>query len=175
MMNLPDARFRESPPLQTHGVQSISVGSALGGRPREWQHIPRYGCAPADEGMRSYTHEVVYGAQCSNASPVFDGYVSPERGRVRHDDVTANLAIVGDVGIGHDQVVVANPGASPALYRAAVDGDKLADLVMVADLQPCRFARVGDVLRRQANRSEREKAVVRANFGGPSDRKLRTQ
>src|SRR6266446_4235615 len=175
MMNFPDPRFRESPPLQTYSVQSISVGSALGGCPREWQHIPRYGCAPADEGMRSYPHEVVYGAQCSNVSPVFHGYMPAQRRRVCHDDVTPNLAIMRNVGIGHDQVVVADLGASPALDRAAVDGDKLADYVMVADLQACRFACVGDVLRRQANRSEREKDVVRANFRGSLDSDVRNQ
>src|SRR5882762_4686559 len=58
MMNFPDARFRESPPLQTYGIQSIGARSALSGRPREWEHIPRYGGAPSDEGMRPNPHEV---------------------------------------------------------------------------------------------------------------------
>src|SRR5712664_3907087 len=133
MMNFPDARFRESPPLQTYGIQSVGARSALGGRLRKWQHIPRYGSAPADEGMCPNPYEVMYRAQCTDVCPVFHGYMPAERGPVRHDDVTANLAIVRDVGIGHDQVVIADSGASPALHRAAVDGDKLADLVVVAD------------------------------------------
>src|SRR3981081_3908255 len=98
-----------------------------------------------------------------------------KRGRVRHDDVTPNLAIVRNVGIGHDQVVVADSGASPALPRAAVDSDKLSDYVMVADLQARRFTRIGDVLRRQANRSKREETIVRANFRGTFDRDVRSQ
>src|SRR4029077_19655154 len=59
MMNFPDARFRESPPLQTHGVQSIGAGSALGGCFRKRQHIPRYGCSPTYKGMRPNPDEMV--------------------------------------------------------------------------------------------------------------------
>src|SRR6202521_2789623 len=88
MMNFPDARFCESPPLQTYGIQSIGVRSTLRGRPRKWQHVPRYGGAPADEGMRPNPNEVVHRAQRPYAGPVFHGYVPAERGCVGHDDVT---------------------------------------------------------------------------------------
>src|ERR1700737_3705251 len=125
--------------------------------------------------MRPNPHKMMHRAQRPYVCPVFHGYMPAERSRVRHNDVTANLAIVRNVGIGHDQVVVADPGASPALHRAAVDGDKLADYVMVADLQPCRFTRVGDVLRRQANRSKREETIVRANCRGAFDRDVRSK
>src|SRR5271157_475230 len=100
MMNFPDSFFRESPPLQTHGIQSIGVRSALGGRLRKWQHIPRYGGAPADESMRPNPHEVMHRAQRTDRCPVSHGYVPAERSRVRHDDVAPNLAIVRNVRIG---------------------------------------------------------------------------
>ena len=125
--------------------------------------------------MRPNPHEVVHRAQRPYAGPVFHGYVPAERGCVGHDDVTPNLAIVRNVGIGHDQVVVADSSAAPAFHCAAVDGDILADFVMIANLQPCRFARIGDVLRRQAYRSEREKAIVRANFRGAFEGDVRNQ
>src|SRR5260370_41772183 len=71
--------------------------------------------------------------------------------------------------------MVADSRASSALYRAAVDGDELANGVMVADLQPCRLTRISNVLRRHANRSEREEAVGRADFRGAFDRDMRNQ
>ena len=98
-----------------------------------------------------------------------------QRSRVRHDDVTPNLAIVRNVRISHDQVVIADARASSALHRPAVDGGKLANHVLVANLQPCRFARIGNVLRRQANRSEREESVIRADSSRSFDRDVRNQ
>ena len=64
------------------------------------------------------------------------------------------IAIVRDVGVSHDQHVAAHAGQSAAFHRAAVDGDKLANLVVVADLEPRGFAGVGEVLRRHADRAE---------------------
>ena len=65
--------------------------------------------------------------------------------------------------------------ASAALHRAAVDGDKLANLVVIANLKTSRFASVGDVLRRHSDGSEREKAVVPANLCGTFNGNVRNQ
>ena len=77
--------------------------------------------------------------------------------------MAANLAIMRNVRVGHDQVVIADPRASAALHRSAIDGDKLANLVMVANLQPRRFARIRNVLWSRANRTKGGEAIVSAN------------
>src|SRR5208337_217793 len=175
VVNFPDPFFGESVPLQTHRVYAIGVGSALGGRFGKWEHIAGDGGAAADKGMRSNAYEVMHRTQRPYRRPVSHGYVPAQRGCVGHDDVAANLTIMCDVGIGHDQVVAADPGASPALYGAAIDGDKFTNGVMVADLQPRRFAGIADVLRRHANRGKREENVARADFRGTFDGDVREQ
>ena len=117
------------------GVQAVSVGSALGGGLRKWQHVSGDGGAAADEGMRPNAHEVMHRTQRPYRCPVSYSDVATQRSRAV-DDVAANLAIVRDMGIGHDQVMAADPGASSAFHRAAGDGDKFANGVVVTDLQP---------------------------------------
>ena len=64
---------------------------------------------------------------------------------------------------------------SAAFHGAAADGDALANLVVVADLQPRRLAFVGNILRRHADGAERKEGVVGADFRGPFDRHVRHQ
>ena len=72
--------------------------------------------------------------------------------------MVADDAIMRDMGVGHDQRVAANASQSAALDGAAVDGDKLANLVVVANLEARRFTGVSDVLRRHADRSRKERS-----------------
>jgi hypothetical protein len=80
-----------------------------------------------------------------------------------------------NVRVSHDQVVVAEARAPATFDRPAIDGDKLTDFVMVANLQPRRFARISNVLRREANRTERGKAIVRANLRSAIDDDMRRE
>jgi hypothetical protein len=54
--------------------------------------------------------------------------------------VVADDAVVRDVHVGHDPVVVADAGDAAAVRGAAVEGDELADRVAVADDQFGRLA-----------------------------------
>ena len=53
---------------------------------------------------------------------------------VGQDGVAADLAVVRDVHVGHDPVVVADARDARVLHGAAVEGAELADGVAVADL-----------------------------------------
>src|ERR1700676_3838552 len=89
--------------------------------------------------------------------------------------MAANLAIMRNVRVGHDEIVVAKSCASSALHRAPVYGDKLADNIMFANLQSGRFAGICNVLRSQANGSERGEAISSANFRCAFDHDMRRQ
>src|SRR5258708_10272152 len=123
--------------------------------------------------MCSNAHEMMHRTQRADTGPVFDGDVSTESCGVGHDDVAADLAIVCDVSVGHDQVVIADLGEAPALYGAAIDGDELTNLVVVADFQAGRLAGVGQILWRQADRREGEEAVICADLCRPFHAHLR--
>jgi hypothetical protein len=88
---------------------------------------------------------------------------------VAEDGVVADGAVVRDVGVGHQQVVVADAGHAAAARRAAMDGHELADHVAVADHHPRRLAAELQVLRHQADRGHREDFVVVADLGDAVD------
>src|SRR5262249_24044502 len=129
----------------------------------------------ADDGMRADAHKMMNWTERANVGPVFDGDVSAERGCVSHDDVTADLAIVRDVCIGHDQVAVANSCAASAFERAAIDGDVLPNLVAVADFQTRGLACVGQILRSHADCSKGKEAIIFAYLRRSLDRDVRDQ
>ena len=71
--------------------------------------------------------------------------------------------------------MAADFGQPAALHRAAIDGDALANLVVIADLQPRRLALVGNILRRHADGAKGKEAIVRADLRRPFDRNMRHQ
>ena len=102
----------------------------------------------------------MYRTERAHHSPLSDRDVAAEGRGVGQNDVVADVAIVRDVGISHNQYMASHASQTAALDGPAVDGDKLANLVMVTDLEPSRFAGVGEVLRRHADRAKRKEAVV---------------
>src|SRR3954468_17152746 len=139
-MEFADAFFAEAAPLQPNRVQAVGSGVARGYGFGEGQHIfGHHGAAP-NIGMRTDAHVLMHRTERAHAGPIFYGYVSGERGSVCHDHVVANHAIVRDVGIGHDQAMIANAGDSAAAWRSSMDGDELSDDVVVSDFKPRPFA-----------------------------------
>ena len=93
---------------------------------------------------------------------VLNDHVAGQGGGVGHDHAVAEDAIVGDVGLGHQQTVVADLRQHSAAGGAAMDGYKLSNLIAPADARFGRFAFVLQILRRQADRNKRKDARVLA-------------
>ncbi|MNE42442.1 hypothetical protein D3C80_1365680 [compost metagenome] len=79
--------------------------------------------------------------------------------------MVADDAVVTDMGIGHDQVVVAKGGLGAILDGTTVNGHAFADDVMVSDDQPSDFALVLEVGRVFTYRGKLIDAVVFTNPG----------
>ena len=65
--------------------------------------------------------------------------------------MVADYAVVGNVGVGHDQRMIADAGQASALSGAAIDGDELAYGVVVADFEARWFVLIAQVLRDQSD------------------------
>ncbi|MNR10881.1 hypothetical protein D3C85_1271540 [compost metagenome] len=117
--------------------------------------------------------ELVHAGKAAQDHPVTDVHVAGQRRVVGEDGVVADLAVVRQMDIGHDPVVVADAGHAAILRGADVEGAEFADGVVVADFQPCRLARVLLVLRHRTQRTELENAVVLANAGMAFDHHVR--
>lgn len=80
---------------------------------------------------------------------------------------------MSDVRVGLDQVVRPDDRDETAAFGAAMDGDKLPDLVSIADFKPRALTLVFEVLCGDSNGRKRMEHIVSADRGGALDNDLR--
>ena len=83
-----------------------------------------------------------------------------EHGVVGHEDAVAEHAIVAEMDVGHQVVVRSDPGEPSFLIAAAVDGDCLAEDVVIADLDARGLPLVRVILGLAADDRKRMNDVV---------------
>src|SRR5262252_7123672 len=103
----------------------------------------------ADIGLATDATELMYAGIGADVSAVRDRYVTCQGGRIRHDHVIANQAIVRDVCLGHEKAVLPNPGDPAAARSAAMHGNEFADARAASDLGLGLLARELQIPRRQ--------------------------
>src|ERR1700722_12230315 len=64
--------------------------------------------------------------------------MAAERSAIRHHDLVAELAVMSDVRVRHQQIVVADAGHPLVVGGAAIHRDGFAKYVAVADFEPRR-------------------------------------
>ena len=146
----------------------------VAGRSDEGRHVLREARLEAGHRVCADAHELVHARQAAQEHPVAEVHVPGQLHGVGQDQVAAELAVVRDVHVGHDPVVVAQARDAGVLHGAGVDGHELADRVAVADLQAGGFAGVLLVLRRPADRRELKDAVALADGRVALDHAVRT-
>jgi len=123
--------------------------------------------------VRADAAELVDAGKAAENHMVADFNVPGEGGVVGKNAVVPDLAVVGDMHVGEQPVVIADAGHAAATAGAAIDGDKFADGVAVADDELRALAREFLVLRLAANRGMAEDAVVFADAGRAVDAAMR--
>src|SRR3990167_1130520 len=81
--------------------------------------------------------------------------------------MVADHTVMANMGIGHDQIMVAKGGFAAILHGAAMDGDTLADHVVVANDQTSRLALILEIGGVFTHRGELIDAVVFTDPGRP--------
>src|SRR5439155_14813150 len=94
---------------------------------------------------------------------------------IGQNDMVVDRAVMGDVAVGHDERVIADAGQASALCSAAIDGDKFADGVVVADFEARGFALVAQVLRGESDGGEWEEAIAGADLRRAFDYDVRNK
>ena len=79
--------------------------------------------------------ELVHAGKSAQNGKIINVYMTCQGGIIGEDRVITHLAIMRYMDVCHDPVVITNPGYPSALRRSAVDGAKLPDNVIGADLQ----------------------------------------
>ena len=76
--------------------------------------------------MGPHVTELVHQGKAAEDGPVLHPYMPTEGRRIGQDDVVADPAVVGHMGIGHEEIVIADAGLDRILHGAAVNGGPLA-------------------------------------------------
>ena len=95
-----------------------------------------------------------------NARKPADDRVIPNRDvpsegrRIRHDDMASEVAIVGDMDVGHQHVVIAETRHAPTKGRRPIDRHIFTENVVIADPDEGLFPLILEMLRGRAQRDE---------------------
>ncbi len=83
--------------------------------------------------MRTDVAELMDQGKAGQDRPVIHVNVACQGSIVDQNHVVADHAVMPDMGIGHDQVVIAQRGFGTVLNGPAVNGHAFADHVVIAD------------------------------------------
>src|SRR5215469_10211270 len=164
--------LREAPALESLGVDSVRR-TRITRYHHVGRHVARHNRPARQERVRANLAILVHGRQAAENDPVADLDVSAERGTVGKYRVASHGAVVRDVRVGHEEIVIADASDALVVSGAAVDRAALAKHVAVADLEPGRLAAILLVLRRIAQRGELMNPVTRPDRGRAVDDDVR--
>ena len=133
------------------------------------RHILYYFRGRAEHGVVPYPTKLVNPHAPTNVSVIADFNMTTERGMAAHYEVVANLALVSDVAVGEDEVVVAEAGQE-ILGSRAVNGHVFAEDVVIADFNPLNPAPKFFIMRIPADVGVGMHLVLCAHVRGAVDR-----
>src|SRR5438552_2370800 len=91
---------------------------------------------------------------------ILNGDVASQRRGISHDDVITENAVVPDMHVRHQKIMVPDSGAAAAAFRAAMEVDVFAKDIVIADGEKRVFAFELQVLRLQADGSKRIELII---------------
>ena len=156
----------EAAPFQPFGIDSMRRRRMTAGDHDIGRDIFGDGAAHPAKAVCAEDAKLMHQGKSPQNGVITDTHMTGQGGAVGEDGLVSYQAIVGDVHVGHDPVVVADPGYAASLRGAAVEGAVFADDVAVTDLQCAVFARIFFILRRLAEGGELEYLVVPADARG---------
>ncbi len=113
--------------------------------------------------MRADAHELMDSGHAADDRVVANRHVARHLRVARENDVAADVAVVPQVHVRHDPVVVADRRDARVLHRARMDCGELANRVAIADHEPGGLVFVLHVLRSATDRRIVTNAVFFAN------------
>src|SRR5262249_29243822 len=168
-LQLGDDVLGEAAAHQADGVRAVDAGRAAADRARVRQRVLGHHRIAADERMPSNAAELMHARAGADVDEILDRDMAAGGGHVADDRVVADVAVVGDVDVAHEQVAITDSGHAATAVRAAVDGDELAEDVLTPDRQPRLLASILQILRRLTDRREWIDLAVVADVGPPLD------
>src|SRR3989344_412022 len=124
--------------------------------------------------MSADAAKLVHQRKAAQNGVVTDRHVTGQAGAIGENRSIADLAVMRQMAIGHDEIVMTEPRHTPARHGGAIESAVLPDDVPIADLKPGGFAFVPQMLRRIAQGRELVNFIVPADTRRPVDDDVRT-
>src|SRR4030095_11243605 len=104
---------------------------------------------------------------------ILDHDVAAERGAVGDDVTIAEEAIMGDVALHHQEILIAHPGHHAAGRGPWIERNILADRVAIADQKLARFALIFEIVRHGTDTREGKYHIAFAERGATGNDRVR--
>src|SRR4030042_1503241 len=129
-----DFLLRKLVAFQTDGVETVKLRPVSSGH-RIGRNVLAHAGYPTDHRMSTNPAELMDRNQSANNRMIFDENVSSQGCHIGHDHIIPNLTVVGDMGVGHDKILISKNGFSAPFDRSSMEGDILPYDIMIPNLQ----------------------------------------
>src|SRR3989344_5141692 len=154
-----NGRYGKLPALESADIESMRFGG-ISRRQQIRGDILECHRGDAGHGVSAHATELMNHGKATEDDIILDGDMPRQAGAVGENRMIADTAVVRDMTIRHDEIVMADPRHTAAGNGAATERAILPDDVTVADLQPGRLALVTQMLGGVPQRRELIDSVV---------------
>jgi len=148
-------------PLRVDAVRARGIAS----RNHERWYVLQADRTYTSNAVGTDTTELVNQREATKYCVRPDVYMPCQTGAVRENCVVIYVAVVGDMHVGHEKIIVTDSGLASMFRGAAIYRAELAKDISVADAESRIFASISRVLRFFSNRTVLKNTVVLANAG----------
>jgi hypothetical protein len=125
--------------------------------------------------VRTHAAELMHARESSDGCVIFNDDMTCQSCCVGQDDIISNLAVMSDVNVRHQKIVIADSGVSAATLRTSMNVDVFTKDIVITDREKRFFTLEFQVLWLQTDRSERKEVVVLTNYGRPLNDDVRIE
>ena len=140
----------------------MGLGRIATDHDKRWQ-ILEQGRLSGGHAERPDPAKLVHHGVTTENSAIVHHHMPGQGGVIGQNAVITNHAVVGDVYVGHQEIVIADGGEPLILHGTTMDGTAFADNVVVTNHQTRGLAGVLFILTRFADAGKLENRVIPAN------------
>src|SRR5690554_5894278 len=112
----------------------------------------------------AYADKLMDSGQASNNGMVFNNNMSGQIGSIGHNNMTPQLTVLTNMTVGHNQIIISNPGFTPTLFTTPVDGNILPDNIIISDEKAALLIFISHSLRHHAHCCSMKDLIIPAYF-----------
>src|SRR3990172_2955040 len=148
--------------------------AALPGYGNEWRYVFEQGCVHAGHAMRADATILMNQGEASEKSIVADMHMPGETRCIRENCSLSDAAVMRDMTVGHDEIVVTDDRLPAALDSPAIQRTVLAYGIAIADGEARGLALVADMLWRVAERTKLKYTILTSDASRTVNHDVRT-